>query len=1156
MTFDEIFKKKIDHLTRSIISKEIIDVFIRMFFTLLISLLILSVIELLYSMNSIYRTTIMIAYMLIMSFFSIIVIKNFFRNNLQYFYSDRNKYIALDRLYPNQEFLFFYDLLKVKDDLKSNDHSLIDSAISLNASKFNSYNSPNIFKNRYIVKHIILPVIFIAFMIMSYKHIPVKNSFFRLINFNMEFENHSTHELFLTNKNLTIIQGDETTLSCEVLGAFPDQIHIHKRPVTSEIFSSVSVSLIDSTAIYKDKPSQNFYYYFSSEEIQSDTGFVKVLKRPEINNFKIRIDFPSYTKLKSEFYQDFIGSITVLKGSNLIFDIEPSNELDSLKIFKKNREEFHSSKLEKNKTSFRFKTKMYEDTEFYFKLYYSVDSLLISNNDPIVYKVNILNDSHPIVNLILPEDNFKLGENLEFPIFATAFDDFSIKEIVLYSRKIPAFSTFNSKINSKFSSEKILFEQKSDGVCIVNALKIIEGLNLLPDDQVEIFIRAYDNDNVSGPKFTDSKHIFLIVPSLEQLFEETATNYETQNKAIESEILRNNQIREDIEELTKKLRKENAVEWQDHKELNKIADEQNKMLDNIKDVEQQIQKNIDLLDKNTMLSTETMKKYKELQKMVGELLTKDMKEKLEKLAKLSKNTELDKNKMNELLDGFEEQQKEFQKGLDKTLEILKQIKQEYQLDKLIKLTEEIITEQNAVNDQISELSDNEKQLIRKEEKIEDSFNLLKNEVHSLKNEMKDSNVKQELENLVNDVSSEKIPKEFTDMKKNLDLSDKKKSSESGENLRNDFLGIKNSLTDIKDKIVKEKKKEISKELDIIISELIFISNEIEKLKNFSNKLAYNSSHAVELIKANAEIEKLFNDINPKIFSVAKKTFFIDNQVIAKVGRILEQFDTISRILENRHFSVSTDRHKYIMGNVNQLIVLLDKAKDEMNDSKSASGLEEMLKKMEEMAAMQAALNKESQSSMQGGEQSGQSSMSKMQEMMNKLAQEQSQLAEALSQMQSDMGMPQSGSEGKPGENGNPGVPGNQGQNGKSGKGSNSDPNANNSSMNSGLGKKLGNIGKSMNEVSNDLKNKKLNESILQKQKQILNKLLDAIESVKREKYSRKRESKGSHKFAIDPGKLDINIENTLRENLIRSLKDDYSNDYKIKIKKYFRELEY
>ncbi|MCK4980957.1 MAG: hypothetical protein KAS62_11215, partial [Candidatus Delongbacteria bacterium] len=485
----------------------------------------------------------------------------------------------------------------------------------------------------------------------------------------------------------------------------------------------------------------------------------------------------------------------------------------------------------------------------------------------------------------------------------------------------------------------------SDGVCVVNTLRMIEGLNLLPEDKVEIFIRAYDNDNISGPKFTDSKHIFLLIPSLEQLFEETATNYENQNKVIETELLRNQKIREDIEELTQKLRKENIVEWQDQKELFKIADEQNKILDNMKNVEQKIQKNIDLLDKNTMLSTETMKKYMQLQQMVGELLTKDMKEKLEKLAELSKNTEFNKNQMNDFLEGFEEQQKEFQEGLDKTLEILKQIKQEYQLDKLIKLSEEMIKDQISVNSKMPDLLNVKEQLISEEDEIEGLFNLLKNEVQHLQNDMKDSNLKSNVDDLVSEVNSKKIPSDFSDAKENLNLLNQKKARKAGESLRDSFLGIKNSLTEMKDKMIEQQKEEISKELDIIISELIFISIEIERLKNFSKKLSYNSSHATELIKQNAEIEKLFYEINPKIFSVAKKTFFIDNKIIAKVGRILEQFDTISRVLENRYFSVSTDRHKYLMGNVNQLIVLLDKAKDDMNKSKSASGLEEMLKKM-------------------------------------------------------------------------------------------------------------------------------------------------------------------------------------------------------------------
>jgi len=171
-------------------------------------------------------------------------------------------------------------------------------------------------------------------------------------------------------------------------------------------------------------------------------------------------------------------------------------------------------------------------------------------------------------------------------------------------------------------------------------------------------------------------------------------------------------------------------------------------------------------------------------------------------------------------------------------------------------------------------------------------------------------------------------------------------------------------------------------------------------------------------------------------------------------------------------------------------------------------------------------------------------------------------------MQSGMDNSQGGQEGKPGSEGSPGnsgkpsIPGNQGMPGQkgnfgnSGKGGTPNPNGDTNSMNSGLGKKLGDIGKAMNGVANNLKNKKLDKSVLKKQKQILDKLLGAIESVKREKYSKKRESKKGERVAVNPGDMKIDIKIDLRENLIRSLRDDYGNDYKLKIKQYFRELEY
>ena len=422
MKFEEIFIKRINHLTRSIISQKIIDLIIKLFFTLLISLFILSLVEISYNMSSLYRTAIMIIYMITIVFFSIRIFKKFLNKNLSYFYHDRIKYISLDHLYPNLNFLFIYDLFQIKNSSNGNDHTIIDSAINLNVNKFNSFCFPDIFNRNYVFKRIILPIATIVILMIPYNFIAMKDSLMRLINFNTEFYNPTTHELCLVNKNFTIIQGIETTVLCKVLGLQQDQVQLHKRPIVAENYSSVSISLVDSLATYKDKATQSFYYYFSSEEVNSDTGFVKVLKRPEINNLKLRIDYPSYTKLKSEYYQDFIGSITVLKGSSLDIDSEPSHKMDSLKIFLKNKSGLSGKRLIENETHFEYSTKIYQDTEFYFKLFYSADSLLVSNEDPIVHKVNILSDNYPIVNLILPEDNFKLGENLEFPLFVTAYE--------------------------------------------------------------------------------------------------------------------------------------------------------------------------------------------------------------------------------------------------------------------------------------------------------------------------------------------------------------------------------------------------------------------------------------------------------------------------------------------------------------------------------------------------------------------------------------------------------------------------------------------------------------------------------------------------------------------------------------------------------------
>ncbi|MCK5760971.1 MAG: hypothetical protein KAH33_06725, partial [Candidatus Delongbacteria bacterium] len=113
--------------------------------------------------------------------------------NLSYFYHDRTKYISLDHLYPNLNFLFIYDLFQIKNSSNGNDHTIIDSAINLNVNKFNSFCFPDIFSRNYVFKRIILPIVTIVILMIPYNFIPMKYSLMRLINFNTEFYNSTTH---------------------------------------------------------------------------------------------------------------------------------------------------------------------------------------------------------------------------------------------------------------------------------------------------------------------------------------------------------------------------------------------------------------------------------------------------------------------------------------------------------------------------------------------------------------------------------------------------------------------------------------------------------------------------------------------------------------------------------------------------------------------------------------------------------------------------------------------------------------------------------------------------------------------------------------------------------------------------------------------------
>ena len=106
--------------------------------------------------------------------------------------------------------------------------------------------------------------------------------------------------------------------------------------------------------------------------------------------------------------------------------------------------------------------------------------------------------------------------------------------------------------------------------------------------------------------------------------------------------------------------------------------------------------------------------------------------------------------------------------------------------------------------------------------------------------------------------------------------------------------------------------------------------------------------------------------------------------------------------------------------------------------------------------------------------------------------------------------------------------------------------------------RLGELGSKMDEVVQDLLKQNVDRETIDRQREILSRMLDAQKSVQEREYSKKRKAESAKKYiAIDPGTLknlsDLQ-KKRLQDALKKSLNEGYQSDYQNLIELYFKQL--
>jgi len=940
----------------------------------------------------------------------------------------------------------------------------------------------------------------------------ISSATLRIINFNSEYLHPSKFSLQVTTKNKRIKKGNDVSLSILGNGVLPNEISISTKTKYDSEFDIHTVKR-DSNNYYKinlRNTKYSFKYFASSGNVKTKEHFIEVVDPPIINSLILDIISPKYSNIPIQ-HQEDNGNITALIGSTVKFNISNTKKLKKAFIL---RSDTTTTPLKVNNIRANGSMRVYNNFSYTINLL-DIDSN--KNETPITYLVKTIPDNTPTITVTSPEKYSLLPNNDIVNIAASIKDDFGFSKLdLLYKIQKTEQSYSNiefKKININIGRARL----EQDIFYNWN----FSQMSVREKDVVNFYLEIFDNDYVSGPKSTKSEIFKIRIPTLNELF----TNVEvTQNNATKNlkEVFKEaKDLQKDFSELKNELkRNEKKIDWNEKEKVENSTEkfkELNKKID-------EVQKSLDKMQKemmqNDLLSKETMKLYDELQNLMDEINSSDLKKTLEKMQKSMQN--MDRNNIQKSLDDLTMKEEAFQKSIERTLNLLKKIQIEQKIDEVIKRTEKIEKDLESLEEKtkenVTKNTDEKNELANEQKDISEQIEQLQKELDKLNDKMKEvsDTPQKEMEQMKSDFNDQKNSELSEQAKQDMQNQNMQKAQQSQQQLSKNMTDTKKQMQQIKEQMQQQNQQVVLENMMRSINNLISISKEQELLRHNTERLKSQPSQLPQTAQDQMYLKQNLENTLKEMNKLAQKTFAVTPEMGKALGKARQNMNEATKGLQNKNGNQAKGKQGMAMQSLNEAAALMQQALQQMmqGGGEGSGGMMSLMQQLKKMAGKQMGLNQQTQ-----GMKPGELSM-QQQAQMQRLSKEQSAIQKSLSDLNKE---------------------------------------AQASGQSKKLGANLEKIIDEMNEVVSGLNTKKVNDDLIQKQEKILSKLLDVQRSINERDFEKNRESEVGNIFnSNSPGELNLSdkkIKDNLREELMRAVQEGYSKDYEDLIRKYFEELE-
>jgi hypothetical protein len=964
-------------------------------------------------------------------------------------------------------------------------------------------------KNRRFLKYALPPFLILLLLLLISPSIIMKPSE-RILHHSKVYIEEMPFHILILNKNLEAFQQEDFILNVKVTGdKLPDEIFLENEGVSYKL-NKISPILFSYT----------FKTLQKSEKFRLETGKykteefeLKVYPKPTILSFETGLNYPAYLNRKNEILEN-TGDLIIPEGTRVSWRFF-TKDVDHI-LMRIDNEKKLLDKAENN--SFEYSPVLSRSLTYSMR----ADNSYKKQQDSLSYTITVIPDAYPMITVEQQNDSVLHSRMLFQGVIR---DDYGFSRLSFTYTLIHG----NDTSIKETKTTNLVFNKALNQQSFYYSLDLNELIKN-PGDELNYYFEVCDNDGLHGPKCTRSGVLKYKAPTQEELEQITSKQEQNIAASIQSSARDAKELQKKIDELNKRLVEKNTLTWQDKKQIQDLLDKQKQIQENLEKIQQQYEQNNSLEEQFKNVDQSIIDKQNQLNELFNEVMDENTKKLAEELRNML--DKIDKNQVNQMLEKLKLSNKDIEKELDRNLELLKQADFEKKINESINKLNELSERQDKLSESTLDKKSDKDQIQNQQKEISKEFDETKEKLKELQEENNKLQEPNEFPDLSKD--EQDIDNDMNGSLESMDKNDAKGASKSQKNASKKLNAMAQKLQSSEDDMDAMQNKEDLSMLRQILEDLIRISFDQEDQMKRTKTINKSDPKYLTLIQDQNNLKEDLGSVEDSLYQLGKREIMIKPFILRKVSAINDNIAEAVKNLHSRNIPTAVIKQQFVMTSVNDLALMLSEVMKQMElntaaSSKSGSsscnkpGGKGKKMSMKPIRGMQEQLNREMEAlkkemeSMKNGQTKPvKLNQNGMSEKLARLAAEQEEIRNEMSKYADQL---------------------------------NEEGIKDGGSMNDMM--------KKMEETQKDLVNKKIVQETINRQQEILTRMLESEKAEMKRGVEEKRQSTEAKNPQISNPFTNFkynNIKNTTTD-LLKIVQPSYNYYYKNKINSYFLKFE-